>query len=78
MPCRRLLIADATAAGYAEQVDWWLECPVDSISAFDSYASAMSLVSLLVNGLLHQRLAQGRGRIDSVSELYQGLDELAP
>lgn len=78
MPCRVLLIGDATAASHAERVDWWLECPLDSISAFDSYASAMSLVSLLANGLLHQRLAQGRARIDRVSELYQGLDELSP
>ncbi|SDL55781.1 transcriptional regulator, RpiR family [Modicisalibacter muralis] len=78
MPCRLLLIADATAAGYAERVDWWLECPIDGVSAFDSYASAMSLISLLANGLLHQRLARGRARINAVSELYQGLDELAP
>ncbi|MCG6659174.1 MurR/RpiR family transcriptional regulator [Halomonas campisalis] len=78
MPCRLLLIGDATASGYAEQADWWLECPLDSISAFDSYASAMSLISLLANGLLHHRLAQGRARIDAVSELYQGMDELSP
>ncbi|WP_353960445.1 MurR/RpiR family transcriptional regulator [Halomonas ramblicola] len=78
MPCRVVLIGDATAANQAERVDWWLECPLDSISAFDSYASAMSLVSLLANGVLHQRLAHGRARIDSVSELYQWLEELSP
>ncbi|PMR73405.1 MurR/RpiR family transcriptional regulator [Billgrantia endophytica] len=78
MPCRLLLIGDATAASHAGQADWWLECPLDSISAFDSYASAMSLINLLVNGLLHQRLGQGRARIDAISELYQELDELAP
>lgn len=77
LPCRVLLIADSTAVSFSERVDWWLDCPLDSISAFDSYASAMSLVSLLVNGLLHQRLATGRARIDAVSELYQGLDELS-
>ncbi|MEQ4540464.1 MAG: MurR/RpiR family transcriptional regulator [Billgrantia sp.] len=77
LPCRVLLIGDGTAASHAERTDWWLECPLDSISAFDSYASAMSLVSLLANGLLHQRLAQGRARIDAVTELYQGLDELS-
>jgi len=77
MPCRLLLIGDATAAGYAEKADWWLECPLDSISAFDSYASAMSLISLLANGLLHQRLTHGRARIDMVSELYEGLGELS-
>ena len=78
MPCHLLLIGDATASGYAEQADWWLECPLDSISAFDSYAGAMSLISLLANGLLHHRLGQGRARIDAVSELYQGMDELSP
>ncbi|MCC5884478.1 MAG: MurR/RpiR family transcriptional regulator [Halomonas sp.] len=77
LPCRVLLIGDATGASHAEQTDWWLECSLDSISAFDSYASAMSLISLLANGLLHQRLAQGRARIDAVTELYQGLDELS-
>lgn len=78
LPCRVLLIGDATAASYAERLDLWLECPLDSISAFDSYASAMSLVSLLANGLLHHRLAQGRARIDTISELYQRMDELSP
>ncbi|WP_234274764.1 MurR/RpiR family transcriptional regulator [Billgrantia zhangzhouensis] len=78
MPCRLLLIADTTASGYAEQVDWWMQCPIDSVSAFDSYASAMSLISLLANGVLHDRLAEGRARIDEVSELYQRLDELSP
>lgn len=78
LPCRVLLLGDATASSYVEKVDWWLECSLDSISAFDSYASAMSLVSLLANGLLHSRLAQGRARIDSVSELYQRMDELSP
>ncbi|MFC3283814.1 MurR/RpiR family transcriptional regulator [Litchfieldella rifensis] len=78
IPCRVLLIADATAAGFERQVDWRWECALDSISAFDSYASAMSLISLLANGLLHHRLAQGRSRIDAVSELYEQLDELSP
>lgn len=78
MPCRLLLLGDGTASGYAEHTDWWLECPLDSISAFDSYAGAMSLISLLANGLLHHRLAQGRARIDAVSALYQGMDELSP
>lgn len=77
LPCRVLLIADNTAAGLADRVDWWLECPLDSTSAFDSYASAMSLISLMANGLLHHRLALGRARIDAVSELYEGLDELS-
>lgn len=74
--CRVLLFADATAQNCTPQVDWWLECPLDSISAFDSYATAMSLISLLSNSLLHQRLAKGRARIQAISELYQDIDEL--
>ncbi|WP_236995694.1 MurR/RpiR family transcriptional regulator [Vreelandella populi] len=74
--CRVLLFGDATVKNYTRHVDWWLECPLDSVSAFDSYASAMSLISLLSNSLLHQRLAEGRARIHAISELYQELDEL--
>ncbi|OHZ03020.1 MurR/RpiR family transcriptional regulator [Salinicola sp. MIT1003] len=74
---RVLLIGDPTTAKYADQVTWRLECALETISAFDSYASAMSLVSLLANAMLHRRLAQGRARIGEVTELYQELDELA-
>ncbi|WP_224104202.1 MurR/RpiR family transcriptional regulator [Vreelandella aquamarina] len=74
--CRVLLFGDATARAHAPRVDWWLECPLDTVSAFDSYASAMSLISLLSNSLLHQRLAEGRARIHAIGELYQDIDEL--
>jgi len=50
--------------------------PLDSVSAFDSYASAMSLVNLLANALLHETLSQGRQRIHQIADLYQHLDEL--
>lgn len=75
---RVLLIGDPTTAKYADRVTWRLECALETISAFDSYASAMSLVSLLANAMLHRRLAQGRARIGEVTELYRELDELAP
>lgn len=75
---RVLLIADPSAAQYAECVDWWLACPLETLSAFDSYASAMSLVSLLANGVLHRRLPEGRARINEVTGLYDMLGELAP
>jgi DNA-binding MurR/RpiR family transcriptional regulator len=74
---RVLLIGDSTTAKYANRVTWRLECALETNSAFDSYASAMSLVSLLANAMLHQRLAQGRARIGEVTELYEALDELA-
>ncbi|WP_353980621.1 MurR/RpiR family transcriptional regulator [Salinicola endophyticus] len=75
---RCLLIGDATSARYAERVTWRLECPLDSVSAFDSYAAPMSLICLLVNALLHRRLASGRARIDGITDLYESLDELGP
>lgn len=75
---RVLLIGDPTTAKYDDRVTWRLECSLETISAFDSYASAMSLVSLLANAMLHRRLEQGRSRIGEVMELYQALEELAP
>lgn len=72
-----LLLADGSLRGQAERARWWLECPLDSLSAFDCYSGAMSLVNLLANGLLHQQLAPGRARISEISEQYAQLDELS-
>jgi DNA-binding MurR/RpiR family transcriptional regulator len=55
---------------------WQLCAPLDSVSAFDSYASAMSLINLIANALLHEMLAQGRQRIHQIADLYQQFDEL--
>lgn len=55
---------------------WQLCTPLDSVSAFDSYGSAMSLVNLIANALLHEMLAQGRQRIHQIADLYSHLDEL--
>ncbi len=72
-----LLIGDPTLAAAGVSPTWQLECPLDSVSAFDSYTSVMSLINLLSNALLHKRLGEGRARIDAISEVYAGLDELA-
>lgn len=50
--------------------------PLESVSAFDSYSAAMSLVNLLSNALLHEMLTEGRQRIHQIADLYQQLDEL--
>ncbi|QXG53951.1 MurR/RpiR family transcriptional regulator HpxU [Pantoea jilinensis] len=55
---------------------WQLCTPLDSVSAFDSYSAAMSLVNLIANSLLHEMLAQGRQRIHQIADLYQQFDEL--
>lgn len=72
-----LLIGDPTLAATGTSPNWQLECPLDSVSAFDSYTSVMSLINLLANALLHKRLGEGRARIDAISDAYSGLDELA-
>ncbi|KAA0875273.1 MurR/RpiR family transcriptional regulator [Nitrincola tapanii] len=56
--------------------DYLIELPLDSVSAFDSYALPMSLISLLANQLLHQNLESGRARIHDSNALFDLTDEL--
>ncbi len=69
-------LCEPQAQGMVTLTRWQLCAPLDSVSAFDSYASAMSLVNLLANALLHEMLSQGRQRIHHIAGLYQRLDEL--
>ncbi|MFS2222223.1 MurR/RpiR family transcriptional regulator HpxU [Pantoea sp. B65] len=71
-----LLICEPQAQGVIALSRWQLFASLDSVSAFDSYASAMSVVNLLANALLHELLSQGRQRIHQIADLYQHLDEL--
>ena len=71
-----ILISDSSARRHAEGAAYWLECPVDSVSAFDSYAAAMSLVNLLASGVLGVDVRDGRTRIASITSVYDALDEL--
>lgn len=73
---RVVLIADPTAVAFAPKATWFLETPLESLSAFDSYATANSLICLIANAVLHQRLATGRARIDAIGDHYGALDEL--
>ena len=71
-----LLICEPQAQTLIPLAAWHLAAPLDSVSAFDSYSSAMSLANLLSNALLHDTLASGRQRIHQISVLYTDLDEL--
>lgn len=71
-----LLICEPQAQALMPLASWHLEAPLDSVSAFDSYASAMSLASLLSNALLHEMLSQGRQRIHQIADLFSELEEL--
>lgn len=53
-----------------------LVAPVTSLSAFDSYAAAMSLANLLAAAVLARDLRGGRARVEGITALYGELGEL--
>ncbi|GAB3605629.1 MurR/RpiR family transcriptional regulator HpxU [Conyzicola nivalis] len=69
---RSVLLTDAPRLG----ADVVIECPVDSVTAFDSYAAAASVISLLAAAVLAADLAAGRSRIAAIGDAYRELDEL--
>jgi len=71
-----ILIADEGGRRYAAQADHFISCPLDSVTAFDSYAAAASVVSLLAAAVLGEALRAGRARINDIGAAYTGLDEL--
>jgi DNA-binding MurR/RpiR family transcriptional regulator len=71
-----VLLADETARQHASAAAYWLECPVASTLAFDSYAAAMSLVSLLADGVLSALGRRGRDRVAEISASYTRLSEV--
>lgn len=71
-----LLIGDSSLRAMADQATWWLECPLESVSGFDAYSSAMSLATLICNSLLHHIAVSGQERSLSISENYRNLNEL--
>ncbi|MDO9397943.1 MAG: MurR/RpiR family transcriptional regulator [Herbiconiux sp.] len=71
-----LLIGDPSARRYAEFAAVWIECPIDSVSPLDSYASAMSVVNVLASSALAARPRESRIRIAAINGLYDALGEL--
>lgn len=71
-----LLICEPQALSLLPLATWSLGVPLESVSAFDNYAAAMSLTNLLSNALLHEILQSGRQRIHHIADLYGELEEL--
>ncbi|MBA0218574.1 MurR/RpiR family transcriptional regulator [Pectobacterium brasiliense] len=71
-----LLLCEPQVSTLMLLATWSLCVPLDSVSAFDSYSSAMSLVNVISNALLHEMLRDGRQRIHQIADLYSELDEL--
>ncbi|MET2611180.1 MurR/RpiR family transcriptional regulator HpxU [Klebsiella pneumoniae] len=71
-----LLMCEPQAHSLFPVSGWQLGAPLESVSAYDSYASVNSLINLLANAFLHETLDSGRPRIHEIATLYQQLDEL--
>jgi DNA-binding MurR/RpiR family transcriptional regulator len=76
-PCTVMLICDDSLTYIPAGIEHVLRCPLDSISAFDSYAAAMSQINLLATRLLHHDLVGGRSQIRRVTDTFETLDELS-
>lgn len=73
---RSILITDPSGHALAGRAHLAIECPLESPAAFDSYASAMSLVSLLASAVLGADIRSGRARIAGIDAVYRGLAEI--
>jgi DNA-binding MurR/RpiR family transcriptional regulator len=71
-----VLIGDASLEPWRDRVPHLLLAPLDSPSAFDSYAAAMSLANLLATETLARHTRQGRTHVSTITTLYDELDEL--
>jgi DNA-binding MurR/RpiR family transcriptional regulator len=73
---RCILITDPSGRGPTRRAELVIECPIDSPAAFDSYASAMSLVSLVASAVLGADIRSGRARIAGIDAAYRRLGEI--
>jgi DNA-binding MurR/RpiR family transcriptional regulator len=71
-----VLLADPTARALAAGVTVWLECPLTTASAFDSYAAAMSVVAVLADRVLDRADRSGEARVTDLDASYRSLREI--
>jgi DNA-binding MurR/RpiR family transcriptional regulator len=72
-PATVVLITDPTGRSFARHVDAVIECPLDTDSAFDSYAAAASVIGLLASMVLART---GGSRVDAINASYAALGEI--
>lgn len=73
-----ILITDPSGQGYNREVSMTLICHLGQLLPFDSYASAMSLISRIVNTTYQMAGELGVARVNKIRQLYSDLDELEP
>lgn len=71
-----VLLADPTARALAARATVWLECPLTTASAFDSYAAAMSVVAVLADRVLDRVGRTGGARVTEIAASYRSLREI--
>jgi len=68
-----VLLTDPSGRRYAREADIVIECPLDTGSAFDSYAAASSVIGLLASMVLART---GGSRVEAINAEYAALGEL--
>ncbi|MCW2840311.1 MAG: RpiR family transcriptional regulator [Aeromicrobium sp.] len=71
-----VLLADPSARALAAHATVWLECPLTTASAFDSYAAAMSVVAVLADRVLDRVGDAGEERVTAIDASYRSLREI--
>ncbi|MCD9196842.1 MurR/RpiR family transcriptional regulator [Aeromicrobium wangtongii] len=71
-----VLVADPTARSLATRAAVWLQCPLTTASAFDSYAAAMSVVAVLADRVLDRVGARGEERVTAIDAAYRAAREI--
>lgn len=71
-----LLIADPSAVSTAKLASWTFTCEVRSISPFDSYVAAMSVINLLCGNLFQEATDTRHQRLHDIEALHESLEEL--
>ncbi|VXB70631.1 MurR/RpiR family transcriptional regulator [Aeromicrobium sp. 9AM] len=71
-----ILLADPSARALAARAAVWLECPLATDLAFDSYAVAMSVVVVLADRVLDLAGLSGEQRTTSIDASYRALREI--
>ncbi|MDX6234772.1 MAG: hypothetical protein QOH68_3890 [Nocardioidaceae bacterium] len=71
-----VLIADPTARALAARAEVWLECPLTTDLAFDSYAVAMSVAAVLADRVLDLIGRPAEQRATDIDESYRALREI--
>ncbi|MGB3384271.1 MAG: MurR/RpiR family transcriptional regulator [Marinomonas sp.] len=73
---RLIYITDHADVNPHEISDLHFSCVVRGVSAFDSYASVMNLISMLASSVYQDSYDSANARIQTIEDTYQALNEL--